>query len=129
MYLPSTCELQDCYIHGIVVLLSSTKKSSHFPRCTGWSEHTVYLHLSLPPGPFSQPVLHLFRKGIFGATNTEQSYFFSFCYPITFCFFTSKLSCVFWGYELGLFLEVTWYTRIWCLKNDTVFHLSVPSEN
>lgn len=116
-------------LHEIVVLLSSTKKSSHFQRCTGWSEHIVYLHLSLPPGPFSQPVLHLFRKGIFGAHNAEQSYFFPSVIPLLCVSSLPYFSYIFWGYELGLYLEVTWYTRIWCLKNDTLLHLSVPSEN
>lgn len=31
----------------------------------------MYLHLSLPPWPFSQPVLHLFKKEIFGATTLQ----------------------------------------------------------
>lgn len=37
MYLLSTCELQDfVFIMSDSILLSSTKKLSHFQRCTGW---------------------------------------------------------------------------------------------
>lgn len=44
-------------------------------------------------------------------------------------FLHNFFSVAFSGDELGLYLEVILYTKIWSLINDTVLHLDVPSEN
>lgn len=116
-------------IHEIVVL-SSTKKIKFLKMY--WVVGAYSLFTSKPTTRALLPACSAFVKKrhtwcYHSAVIQNNVSFFPCVTPLVRV--SSLPNFVFWGYELGLYLEVILYTRIWCLKNDTVFHLSVPSEN
>lgn len=118
-------------MHKIVVLLSGIKKIRSLLKVY-WMVGAKHVFASKSTTMALLPACSAFVKKrdiwcYYSAVKQTSVIFFPSVTPLT-CV-SSLPNFVFWGYELGLYLKVTLYTSIWCLKSDTVFQLSVPNEN